>query len=66
MKSETPLTAEQQSEIEKMVHNAAKEKRILCSGAQAIAKSLGIPSQEVGRIANELNIKINKCQLGCF
>jgi DNA invertase Pin-like site-specific DNA recombinase len=66
MKSETPLTAEQQNEIEKMVHNAAKEKRILCSGAQAIAKSLGIPSQEVGRIANELNIKINKCQLGCF
>jgi len=66
MKSETFLTAEQQNEIEKMVHNAAKEKRILCSGAQAIAKSLGIPSQEVGRIANELNIKINKCQLGCF
>ena len=66
MKSENPLTAEQQNEIEKMVHNAAKEKRILCSGAQAIAKSLGIPSQEVGRIANELNIKINKCQLGCF
>jgi LAO/AO transport system kinase len=66
MKSETPLTAEQQNEIEKLVHKAAKENRILCSGAQAIAQSLGIPSQKVGRIANELNIKISKCQLGCF
>ena len=66
MKSETSLTDEQQNVIEKLVRDAAKEKRILCSGAQAIAKSLGIPSQEVGRIANELNIKISKCQLGCF
>ena len=66
MKSETPLTAEQQNEIEKLVHNATKENRILCSVAQAIAKSLGIPYQEVGRIANELDIKISKCQLGCF
>jgi LAO/AO transport system kinase len=66
MKSKTPLTAEQQDEIEKLVHNAAKDNRILCSGAQAIANSLGIPSQEVGRVANELNIKISKCQLGCF
>jgi len=66
MKSDAPLTDEQQKEIEKLVRSAAKNNRILCSGALAIAKSLGIPSREVGRIANELNIKISKCQLGCF
>ena len=66
MKSETSCTAEQQKEIEKLIRGAAKDNRILCSGALAIAKSLGIPSQEIGRIANELNIKISKCQLGCF
>ena len=66
MKSDAPLTDEQQKEIEKLVRSAAKDNRILCSGALAIAKSLGIPSREVGRIANELNIKISKCQLGCF
>jgi hypothetical protein len=66
MNSETPLTDEQQNEIEKLVRNAAKDNRILCSGALAIAKSLGIPSQEVGRIATELNVKISKCQLACF
>jgi LAO/AO transport system kinase len=66
MKNATSLTDEQQNEIEKLVRNAAKENCILCSGARAIAKSRGIPSQEVGRIANELDIKIRKCQLGCF
>jgi hypothetical protein len=66
MKNDAPLTDEQQKEIEKLVRGAAKDNRILCSGALAIAKSLGIPSREVGRIANELNIKISKCQHGCF
>lgn len=66
MKSATPLTDEQRQEIEKLVRGAAKDNRILCSGALAIAKSLGIPSREVGRIANQLNIKISKCQLDCF
>jgi hypothetical protein len=66
MKNDAPLTDEQQKEIEKLVRSAAKDNRILCSGALAIAKSLGIPSREVGRIANELNIKISECQHGCF
>ena len=66
MKSESSLTDGQQNEIEKLVYNATNENLILCSGAQKIAKSLGIPSKEVGKTANKLNIKISKCQLGCF
>jgi len=66
MKSETRLTDEQRQEIEKLILGAARDNRILCSGALAIAKSLGIPSREVGRIASQLNIKISKCQLDCF
>jgi len=66
MKSETRLTDEQRQETEKLILGAARDNRILCSGALAIAKSLGIPSREVGRIASQLNIKISKCQLDCF
>jgi LAO/AO transport system kinase len=66
MESENFLTAEQRLETEKLVRVGANDNRILCSGALAIAKSLGIPAKEVGRIANELNIKISRCQLGCF
>jgi hypothetical protein len=62
----TPLTVEQQEELENRLHKSSRENRILCSSALAIAKSLGIPPGEVGNAANKLNIKISKCQLGCF
>jgi len=62
----TQLTVEQQDELENRLHKASRENRILCSSALAIAKSLGIPPGEVGNAANKLNIKISKCQLGCF
>lgn len=66
MKNETSLTDEQLNEIETLIRRAAKDDRILCAGALAIAKSLGVPALEVGRLADKLKIKISKCQLGCF
>jgi hypothetical protein len=60
------LPAEQQKELEKKLLSVSKEGRINCTGAFAIAKSFGIPPAEVGKVANKLNIKISKCQLGCF
>ena len=66
MKEATSITAEQQHDLEERLSNAAKDDRILCSVALAIAKSLDISPKEVGRTANQLDIKISKCQLGCF
>jgi len=63
---QTYLSPGQQEELEKRLHSAAKENRINCSSALAIAKALGIPPAEVGNTANKLKIKISKCQLGCF
>jgi LAO/AO transport system kinase len=60
------LTLEQEEELEKRLLQAAHENRILCSAALGIAKTLGIPANEVGKAANRLKIKISKCQLGCF
>ena len=66
MKEATSLTAEQLQDIEEKLSKAAKDDRVLCSVALAIAKSLDISPKEVGRLANQLDIKISKCQLGCF
>ena len=63
---DTSLSTEQQEELEKRLHKATREDRIQCSSALAIARSLGIPPGEVGKTANKLNIRISKCQLGCF
>jgi LAO/AO transport system kinase len=60
------LNHEQQEKLKDRLHKASEDNRILCSSALAIAKSLGIPPGEVGKAANKLNIKISKCQLGCF
>ncbi len=63
---DSTISLEQQKELETRLQKAAKENRIPCSSAFAIAKSLGIPLGEVGKAANKLNIRISKCQLGCF
>ena len=61
-----PLTAAQQEEIEKRLRGAARENRIPCATALAIARSLGVDPGAVGKAANTLNIRISRCQLGCF
>ena len=66
VKKSTFLNHEQQEKLKDRLHKASEDNRILCSSALAIAKSLGIPPGEVGKAANKLNIKISKCQLGCF
>ena len=60
------LTAEQQEELEDNLHKASQECCIPCATALTIAKSLGIPADDVGKTANKLNIRINKCLLDCF
>ena len=44
----------------------AKDKRIPCVKALALAKRLKVKPIEIGRTANEMGIKITNCQLGCF
>jgi len=56
----TSLALELQEKLEQRILLAAKENRILCSAALAIAKSLGVPPGEVGKTANKLNIRISK------
>jgi len=53
-------------EIIESLKGAAKDNRIPCAEALRIAEKLGVAPVEVGRAADELKIKIIKCQLGCF
>ncbi|MDX1775056.1 MAG: hypothetical protein R3297_00580 [Desulfobulbales bacterium] len=65
-KANIPLSREQQADLENQLRKAADENRVHCSRAFAIAKSLKVSPGEVGRTADKLNIRISKCQLGCF
>lgn len=48
------------------VKEAAHEGRLSCAAAQKLAVDLGVSYQIVGAAANQLEIKIHSCQLGCF
>ncbi len=54
------------SDIEYDILRAAKDGNINCPQALAIAKKHGVLPAEVGKVIDELGIKIRNCQLGCF
>lgn len=60
------LSETQQKEVEEMVKKETIDGRITCGRAREIAKTLGVPIKSVGKTADLLNIRISKCQLGCF
>ncbi|MGF7184261.1 LAO/AO transport system kinase [Desulfitispora alkaliphila] len=49
-------------ELEKVIVN----NKLTCAQAHMISDKLNIPLREIGEKADELGIKISKCQLGCF
>jgi hypothetical protein len=58
------------NEVDERVLAAVKAKavegRIACAVALKLAEELKVPAMEVGKAANALDIKIEKCSLGCF
>ncbi len=44
----------------------ARDGRLPCARARQLAERLNIPYREVGKLADELGIKITQCELGCF
>ena len=60
------MSAETDEKIKEAVKAKEKEGRISCAVALKLAQELGVPTIEVGNAANELDIKIVKCSLGCF
>lgn len=41
-------------------------KKLACTEAFELAQEFGVEVIEIGRICNQHNIRIRKCQLGCF
>lgn len=57
---------QQKKLVEKLLKEKSNDEKITCTEARKIAEELKVPYIEVGRMANELKIKIRKCELGCF
>lgn len=55
-----------QEEIVKAIREAAEGNRLTCDRAHELSRTLNVPLARIGKICNELNIRISACQLGCF
>jgi hypothetical protein len=56
----------EQDRIAQAVEQEAEDGRIPCAKALAVARRLGVDTKRVGDACNKADIKIVRCQLGCF
>lgn len=52
--------------VEAAVKERAKEGKLACREAFALAEELGVAVGRIGAAANATGVKIKACQLGCF
>jgi hypothetical protein len=52
--------------LEGAINEKAKDGRLPCALCFKIAEDFGISKKEMGKILNEMKVKISQCQLGCF
>jgi len=52
--------------LEKVILEKAKDGKLPCAMCFKIAEDFGISKKEMGKILNEIKVKISQCQLGCF
>jgi hypothetical protein len=52
--------------LEKVILEKAKDGKLPCAMCFKIAEDFGISNKEMGKVLNEIKIKISQCQLGCF
>ncbi len=53
-------------ELKEEMLKRAVDGRVSCAVARKLAEDLGVSYREVGAAANDLGIKIENCELGCF
>lgn len=52
--------------LKEAILEKVKDGKLPCALCFKIAEDFGISKREMGKILNEMKIKISQCQLGCF
>jgi hypothetical protein len=63
LKREATLDREK---VEEVIRAKAKGGKLPCAVCFKIAEDFGISNKEMGKILNQMKVKISHCQLGCF
>jgi hypothetical protein len=57
---------EKEKELRERILFEAEGLKLSCSKAFNIASEVKVPVAEVGKVCNEIGVKVVGCQLGCF
>ena len=60
------MNDETTDKLKKLLKEHSTDGRITCEEAWQIADEIGTKKHEVGKTADEIGIRIQSCQLGCF
>jgi len=60
------INLKNKTEITNEILSNASDKKISCKSCYNISQKFVIPMDIIGEIVNDLDIKLNKCQLGLF
>ncbi len=60
------MSPDLKNELQQKMKSLAPDNKIVCAVALKLARDLKITPAEVGNAADELKIRIQNCQLGCF
>jgi hypothetical protein len=52
--------------LEEAILQKSKTGKLPCAVCFKIAEDFGISNKKMGKILNEMKVKISQCQLGCF
>jgi hypothetical protein len=52
--------------LKEVIKEKTKNGKLPCAMCFKITEDFGISKKEMGKILNEMKIKISQCQLGCF
>jgi len=55
-----------EEQIKRIIMERQSDQRISCKTACEIAEQTGTSARKIGRLLDEMKIKIHACQLGCF
>jgi len=56
----------EESQLRELILQKQIDGRITCQAAMEIAEQSGTPRMKIGKLLNEMKIKVHSCQLGCF
>lgn len=56
----------EREKLKEAILSKSKEGKLPCALCFKIADDFGISKKEMGKILNEMKVRISQCQLGCF